>query len=80
MSVRLQGNLNCFSGGEGPAAAALARRLLREGRYFVLGSDLHDPKRSEGRFEGLAMATIEAGPEKVEELIVTTPRKILGLA
>ena len=78
MGVLLQGNLNCFAGGEGPAAAVWARRLLREGRYFLLASDLHDPGKADGRFEGLAIAEIEAGPEKLAEMIVTNPRKILG--
>ncbi len=79
MGVLLQGNFNSFSGGEGEAAAVWARRLLREGRYFLLASDLHDPDHTEGRFEGLAIAQVEAGPEVVAELIETNPRQVLGL-
>ncbi len=79
MGVLLQGNFNSFSGAEGPSAATWAARLMREGRYFLLASDVHHPHDMETRFEGLALAEIEAGPEQLADMIVANPRKVLGL-
>lgn len=79
MGVWLQGNFNSLAGGEGPVAAVRAGRWLREGRYALLASDAHKPRELEGRFEGLAMAEIEAGPEILQQLLVDRPRQIVGM-
>lgn len=66
--VWLQGNFNSLSGGEGAQAQELGQRWLQEGRYYILASDAHQPKRLEGRFAGLQVAIDLVGADRVEEL------------
>lgn len=67
--VWLQGNFNSFSGGEGQQAQELSHGWLQEGRYHILASDAHQPRRLEGRFAGLQVAIDLVGAERVEELV-----------
>ena len=80
MGVRLQGNLNSLSGGEGPQAAEWSRQLLADDRYFLIASDMHRPNALDGRIEGLAELARLVGAEKAAELIEHRPRKILDVA
>ena len=74
--VLLQGNLQCFSDPPGSATYRVATQYLREGRYFLLGCDLHRIETLGVRLDGLKHA-IELGGEKlVSELTVTNPRKL----
>ncbi|HVW00383.1 MAG TPA: CpsB/CapC family capsule biosynthesis tyrosine phosphatase [Planctomycetaceae bacterium] len=77
MGVRLQGNLNSLSGGEGPQAADWARRLLAEDRYFLIASDMHRPHALDGRIAGLEELEKLVGAEKAAELLEHRPRQIL---
>jgi protein-tyrosine phosphatase len=77
MGVLVQGNFNSLSGGEGRQAARRSLRLLREDNYHLLAMDMHRPDSLPGRFEGLARAEIEVGPDYLEELVTTRPRRIL---
>ena len=44
MGILLQGNLESITGKYGHRAAKLAKKWLKEKRYFVLGSDIHREK------------------------------------
>jgi protein-tyrosine phosphatase len=76
--VRLQGNLESLSGNLGPATLRLAEKLLTEGRYFMLGSDLHRLATLPQRLEGLRHAIELVGEAKVNELTRTRPATLLA--
>ena len=78
MGVRLQGNFNSLSGGEGPAAEEWARRLLREDRYYLMASDMHHPGSLEGRFNGLRWLEEELGPAKTSQILEERPQALLS--
>jgi hypothetical protein len=50
---------------------------LREGRYFMLGCDLHRIETLQVRLDGLAVATRIAGEDVVHRLTVENPRTLL---
>ncbi len=77
MGVLLQGNLQCFSDPPGAPTRRTAQRYLAEGRYFLLGSDLHRLKSLQARLDGLKRAIELAGEDRVRELTVVNPRKLL---
>jgi protein-tyrosine phosphatase len=63
MGLLLQGNLQCFSDPRQADTRRCAERFLAEGRYFMLGSDLH------------GLATLDcrlAGLERIGELVDST--------
>lgn len=76
--LRLQGNLESLSGNLGPATLRLAERLLTEGRYFMLGSDLHRLATMPQRIEGLRRAIQLVGEAKVDELTRLRPATLLA--
>lgn len=76
--VWLQGNLNSFSGGEGPEARELGRILLRTGRYAALASDTHGPESVPGRRSGLRLVLDEFGETIIREMLDQGPRRILN--
>jgi len=77
LRLLLQGNLQCL--GDPPRAATrqVAERYLKENRYFLLGMDLHNPQSLPVRFAGLKTAIELVGNEKVDELTIGNPRKLL---
>jgi protein-tyrosine phosphatase len=75
--VLLQGNLQCFSDPVTAPTRRLAEKFLREGRYFMLGCDLHRIETLQVRLDGLAVATEIAGEDVVRRLTVENPRKLL---
>jgi protein-tyrosine phosphatase len=77
MGVLLQGNLQCFSDPPGAPTRRTAERYLAEGRYFLLGSDLHRLKSLQVRLDGLDRAIELAGEERIRELTELNPRKLL---
>lgn len=77
VGVWLQGNIGCMVGESGPTAAMWVRRLLREERYRVMALDMHGPESLELRIEGLALLEIEAGRDKLDEMFIDAPRRIL---
>ncbi|MCC7203924.1 MAG: hypothetical protein IT441_02505 [Phycisphaeraceae bacterium] len=80
MGVWLQGNANCFTGAEGYHADIFVRQFLAEGRYRLLGLDMHRPDTLPSRFDGLDIAQRESGPKLVNVLTITAPRRdIFGL-
>ena len=77
LGVLLQGNLQCFSDPPGAMTRRTAERYLAEGRYFLLGSDLHRLNSLQARLDGLKRAIELAGEDRVRELTVVNPRKLL---
>src|SRR4051812_25870828 len=77
MELLLQGNLQCFSDPLGSPTRRTAERFLLDGRYFLLGSDLHNLASLPMRLEGLNRATDLVGPETVDVLTVTNPAQLL---
>jgi len=77
LGVLLQGNLQCFSDPPQAPTRRTAERFLAEGRYFLLGSDLHRLKSLQARLDGLERAIELAGEGHIRELTVVNPRKLL---
>lgn len=77
LGVLLQGNLQCFSDPPNAPTRRLAEQYLRENRYFLLGSDLHNLKTLDLRMDGLRRATDLAGPETIDLLTRQNPARLL---
>jgi hypothetical protein len=56
----------------------MAERLLKGGRYFLIGTDLHRPSGMAARLAGLAVAEELVGATEVERLTVENPRVLMG--
>lgn len=80
LGVLLQGNLQCFSDPPSAPTRRTAERYLAEGRYFLLGSDLHRLNSLQARLDGLGRAIELAGEERIRELTVVNPRQLLPQA
>ncbi len=80
MGILLQGNLQCL--GDRPEAITriIAENYLRKGRYFLLGSDSHNPGGMDVRLAGLQNAIELAGEEVVNQLTIENPRKLIPRA
>ena len=77
LGLLLQGNLQCLGDPDTAATRRVAERYLREERYFMLGSDLHNYAGLECRLTGLHRAIELAGPETVDRLTIHNPRELL---
>jgi protein-tyrosine phosphatase len=77
MGMLLQGNLQCFGDPPNAHTRRVAEQYLLEGRYFLLGSDAHNPQSMPIRMAGLRNAIALAGEEAVAKLTVENPRKLL---
>jgi protein-tyrosine phosphatase len=77
LGLLLQGNLQCLSDRIGSDTRDTADRFLSEGRYFMLGSDLHKLETLGPRLAGLRNAIELVGPEAVDRLTIENPRKLL---
>jgi tyrosine-protein phosphatase YwqE len=76
LGILLQGNLQCFTDKPEALTRQCAERFLVEGKYFLLGSDSHNPGHMDRRIRGLERAIELAGEAKVDELTKTNPRKL----
>jgi protein-tyrosine phosphatase len=78
LGLLLQGNLQCF--GDPPEAHTrrVAEQYLLEGRYFMLGSDTHNPQSMPIRINGLRNAIALAGEDVITKLTADQPRKLLA--
>jgi protein-tyrosine phosphatase len=74
LGIVLQGNLQCFSDKPEALTRRCAERFLLDGKYFLLGSDSHNPASMDVRVNGLQRAIELAGPAKIDELTKTNPR------
>jgi protein-tyrosine phosphatase len=77
LGMLLQGNLQCFSDAAGSYTRRTVERFMNEDRYFVLGSDMHGPASIEARMRGLHHAIQFAGAEKIAQLTIENPRRLL---
>ncbi|MBE6161256.1 MAG: exopolysaccharide biosynthesis protein [Firmicutes bacterium] len=80
MGILFQGNLDSLSGKYGPKAKRLFIKLLKERKYFVLGSDIHSSKSSYyGRVGKLKKEAIKLTDEEyIFDLTVKNPDKIIN--
>lgn len=76
--VRLQGNLNSISGGEGRLAQERIFQLLEEDKIFLIATDMHQPHALDGRMEGIDILSQKVGEAKVNQYIQERPADILG--
>jgi protein-tyrosine phosphatase len=77
LGLLLQGNLQCFGDPPHADTRRIAERFLSDGRYFMFGSDLHNPQSMPIRIAGLHRAIEIAGKDAVWTLTSTNPRKLL---
>jgi hypothetical protein len=78
LGVRLQLNSWCLTEPRGDRRRDVAERLLKEGRYFLIGTDLHRPSGMAARIEGLAVAERLIGRGEVDRLTIENPGLLLG--
>jgi protein-tyrosine phosphatase len=76
LGLLFQGNLQPVAQKDAPDINALAERFLKDGRYFMLGSDAHRIETLPPRIEGLAMAEKFVGAAAVARLTVENPGKL----
>ena len=77
IGLLLQGNLQCFSDPPSSPTRTTVERYLLEGRYFLLGSDLHNLASLPMRLDGLKRATDLVGTKVIDRLTMTNPRDLL---
>ena len=77
LGLLMQGNLQCFSDPDEWATRRLVEQYLREGRYFMLGSDTHKPDSLPCRMAGLKRAIEIAGEREISRLTIENPRRLL---
>jgi protein-tyrosine phosphatase len=78
MGVLLQCNSWCLVDKPGPILD-LSKRLLRERRYFMMGTDTHNFKGLAQRLAGVERAREMVGEGYVRELTVVNPGKVIGV-
>jgi protein-tyrosine phosphatase len=77
MGILLQGNLQCFADPIDSRTRQTVELLATENRYFVLGSDTHNPEGLKTRLVGLCNAIELVGEAKVDQLTRENPRELL---
>ena len=73
----LQGNLQCLGDPPGSMTRTCAERFLMDGKYFVLGSDLHNLAGLKIRLDGLARAIKLVGESEVWTITHDNPLQLL---
>lgn len=73
----LQGNLQCLGDPPRTRTRQIAEALLAEGRYFMLGSDLHNLAGLPIRLSGLARAIESVGEAATWRLTRDNPKQLL---
>jgi protein-tyrosine phosphatase len=77
LGILLQGNLQCFGDPPHAETRRVAEQFLREKRYFMLGSDLHNLKSLPIRIAGLYRVIEMVGEAGAWELTSTNPGQLL---
>lgn len=77
-NLLLQCNLECLGDEEFTPRRELAERWLAEDRYFMLGSDLHRIDTLDRRLRGLDRAIQLIGAEKVDQLTIENPSRLIA--
>lgn len=78
LGVLLQGNLQCLSDPLHSDTRYVAEKYLSEGKYFLLGSDLHKLATLPARLNGLRNAIDLVGEEAVNRLTIENPAKLFA--
>ncbi len=78
MGLLLQGNLQCFGDPPNADTRTTAERFLAEGRYFMLGSDLHNLATLPLRMNGLKRVIEMIGEPATMVLTRDNPLKLMG--
>jgi protein-tyrosine phosphatase len=78
LGVFLQGNLQCFTDKPESLTRKCAEQFLLDGKYFMLGSDTHNPETIGVRMNGLARVRELVGDELLDQLTITNPRKLVA--
>ena len=74
----LQGNLQCLADPLSSETRKIGERFLKEGRYFMLGSDTHNTAGLPVRLKGLQHATDMVGEAEVWRLTRDNPKLLMG--
>lgn len=77
LDVLLQGNLQCFNDAPHQATRQTAERFLSEGRYFLLGTDLHGRETLRPRLEGFERVRSILDSESFDRLTIHNPSRLL---
>jgi len=77
LGVLLQGNLQCLHDPPEMPTRQVAERYLKDGRYFVLGTDTHNPQGLPQRLAGLRSAMEMVGDDTVNRLTIENASKLL---
>ena len=77
LGLMLQGNLQCLGDPPHMPTYKVGRQYLTTGRYFMLGSDLHNIDTLPHRMKGLHHAIELVGEAQVDVLTKEHPRKLL---
>jgi protein-tyrosine phosphatase len=77
LGIFLQGNLQCFSDKPAALTRKCAEKFLLEGKYFMLGSDTHNPQTMDVRMGGLERVRELVGDDVLNELTINNPSKLL---
>jgi protein-tyrosine phosphatase len=78
LGLLLQGNLQCLSDSPERPTRITGERFLKDGRYFLLGSDLHRLETLHPRLEGLKNAIAMIGEAEVDRLTKENPKRLLS--
>ena len=73
----LQGNLQCLSDAIGSPTRRTVEKFLLERKYFLLGTDTHNPQTIGIRLNGLLTAIELAGSEYIDQLTITNPKVLI---
>jgi protein-tyrosine phosphatase len=77
LGVLLQGNLQCFNDRPEALTRRCAERFLLAGKYFMLGSDTHNPQTIDVRMAGLQRVRELVGDAGLDQLTRVNPTKLL---
>jgi protein-tyrosine phosphatase len=77
LGLLLQGNLQCFEDREGAPTRRTAERYLREGRYWMVGSDTHGMGGLEQRMAGLERVRSLVDDDTFAILTTGNPGKLI---
>jgi protein-tyrosine phosphatase len=77
LGVLLQMNTWCVTSTSSEPIREAAQRWLRDGRYFLMGTDTHNPRDMKSRIEGINVAERLVGRDVVDQLTRLNPLKLL---
>ncbi|MBC8107146.1 MAG: hypothetical protein H7Z14_11195 [Anaerolineae bacterium] len=76
--VLLQMNLWCLTEPAGSPIYRTAKKLLEDGKYFMFGTDCHNPESLPRSIEGLEIARAIMGDAFVDTMTITNPRRLIS--